>query len=297
MEYVIVVEVRIMKKIKVILLIVLISFFINLFGCSNQRTSSQKIYTTIYPLYSLTKLIVGDKFEVLKIVKDGAEIHSFEPTSKDIAMLTSAKAVIYLGMVDEWVKKPLEGTNVKLFKASNGIKFVDSDPHVWTSPRLLQKMAKNIADFVISIDKQDANYYRKNYDYVLEKLKELDTKFYNLSKNAKAKEFLILHPSFGYFANDYGLTQYSVTGVNEEEEPSAARMREILNLIKTKNIKYILVDPNENLPILKSLSHDTGIKQVYIYGMGIVNKEQSQNQTVLSLMEKNYKAFEMVLNK
>lgn len=266
-------------------------------GCKYQSNIPKTIYTTIYPVYSLTKLIAGDKLVVEKLIKDGAEIHSFEPSSRDIAKLTSAKAVIYLGLVDEWVKKPLEGTNVKVFKASEGIEFLDSDPHIWTSPRLLKKMAKNIKEAITKIDPKNGKYYEKNLTFVISKLDSLDRQFQDVVSKAKKKEFLISHPSFGYLAKDYGLLQYSITGVNEEEEPSAAKMKEIIDLIKKKNIKYILVDPNENLPAVKSLAKDTGIKIVYVYGMGIVSSKMSQKETVLSLMEKNLKAFEIVLNK
>lgn len=112
-----------MRKSKYLLALILLSLSVLLGACKFQNKASNTIYTTIYPVYSLTKLIAKDKLVVEKIVKDGAEIHSFEPSSKDIAKLTSSKAVIYLGLVDEWIKKPLEGTNVKVFKASTGIDF------------------------------------------------------------------------------------------------------------------------------------------------------------------------------
>jgi len=290
-------EERIMKKIKLLTIPLLISFMVFLSSCKNESLTTTKgtVYTTIYPLYSITKLIAGQKLTVEKLVKDGAEIHSFEPSSRDIAKITSAKAVIYLGLVDEWVKKPLEGTKVKIFRASEGIGFVDNDPHIWTSPRLLKKIARNIENFLTSLDPKNKSYYQENASKLIASLDKLNKEFSSVVKNSKRKEFLIAHPSFGYLARDYSLKQYSITGVNEEEEPSAQKMKEIVQLIKEKNIKYILVDPNENLPAVKTIAKDTGIKIVNIYGMGIVNSFQAKNETILSLMEKNIKAFEMVL--
>jgi len=286
-----------MKRIKLLFIVLLVSIIVFLSGCKNEAVTTTKgtVYTTIYPLYSITKLIAGQKLTVEKLVKDGAEIHSFEPSSRDIAKLTSAKAVIYLGLVDEWVKKPLEGTSVKIFRASEGIEFIDSDPHIWTSPRLLKKMARNIEYALTSLDPKNKSYYQENVSKLIASLDRLDKEFSSVVKNSKRKEFLIAHPSFGYLARDYSLKQYSITGVNEEEEPSAQKMKEIVQLIKEKNIKYILVDPNENLPAVKTIARDTGIKIVNIYGMGIVNSSQAKNETILSLMEKNLKAFEMVL--
>lgn len=285
-----------MKKTKLFVAILIIGSIVFLSGCKNKvATESRTIYTTIYPLYSITKLIAGHKLTVEKIVKDGAEIHSFEPTSRDIARLVSAKAVIYLGLVDEWVKKPLEGTNVKVLRASEGIKFEDNDPHIWTSPKLLKKMARNIEKFLIAIDPSNKEYYKQNASKLTAAFDKLDREFSLVIKNSKRKEFLIAHPSFGYFAKDYGLLQYSITGVNEEEEPSAQRMREIVQLIKEKNIKYILVDPNESFSAVNAIAKDTGIKILNIYGMGIVSSSEVKNETILTLMEKNLRAFKIAL--
>lgn len=137
-------EERIMKKIKLLTIPLLISFMVFLSSCKNESLTTTKgtVYTTIYPLYSITKLIAGQKLTVEKLVKDGAEIHSFEPSSRDIAKITSAKAVIYLGLVDEWVKKPLEGTKVKIFRASEGIGFVDNDPHIWDITEAFKENSK-----------------------------------------------------------------------------------------------------------------------------------------------------------
>lgn len=105
-----------MKKWIHFLVLITIMFSFLLGGCSLQSKSTNTVYTTIYPVYSLTKLIAKDKIKVEKIVKDGAEIHSFEPSSRDIAKLTSSKAVIYLGLVDEWVKSPLRAPKQKFSK-------------------------------------------------------------------------------------------------------------------------------------------------------------------------------------
>lgn len=105
-----------MRKSKYLLALILLSLSVLLGACKFQNKASNTIYTTIYPVYSLTKLIAKDKLVVEKIVKDGAEIHSFEPSSKDIAKLTSSKAVIYLGLVDEWIKNLLRVQTLKYLK-------------------------------------------------------------------------------------------------------------------------------------------------------------------------------------
>lgn len=74
---------------------------------------------------------------------------------------------------------------------------MQNDPHIWTSPKLLKKMAKNIEEALIKIDPKNRQYYERNYISVLSKLDELDRQFQDVASRAKRKEFLISHPSLG----------------------------------------------------------------------------------------------------
>lgn len=294
MEYVIYVEVPTMK-IKRILALSFLLILIFVFTSCKQQTQPKSIWTTIYPVYSITKIITQDKIEVYKVMKDGAEVHSFEPTTKDIAKMSDSLGVFYLGLIDDWAKKSLDGTKTKVYKVSKGIDVKNYDPHIWNSPKNAVIIAKNIKDALVQIDKDNAALYQTNFEKFQNEMITIDKEFKEISLKAKNKFFLIAHPSFGYLAKDYKLMQYSITGLNEEEEPSPAKIREIINLVKQKNIKYLLYDPNENINIIKPIVDETKIKTIEVYGMGVSSSEMSKNKTFIDLTKINLSALKKAL--
>ena len=282
-----------MKKrtIRIIAVLIMVFVIFAMSGCSAKKVSSD-VWTTIYPVYSIAKEIVGDKYRVHKILDDGVEPHSFEPSASDVAKISSSKAIFYLGNIDEWANK-IEA-NVK-YKVSEGISIKEDDPHVWTSPVNAIKIAQNISNTMKKVDPQNKDYYEKNYLKFKNDMINLHKKFVNLSKKAKRKSFLVSHPAFYYLAKDYGFIQYSITGVNEEEEPSASKVKEILNIVKKENIRFVLHDPLENPNIVEPIAREANLSIVDVYGMGITSPEISAKESFYSLMLKNYNAFEKVL--
>jgi len=62
----------------------------------------------------------------------------------------------------------------------------------------------------ILIDPANKAVYEKNATKYISKLNELDKKMKNILKGLKTKTFIIYHPAFGYFADDYNLKMLAI---------------------------------------------------------------------------------------
>ncbi|MDO6355212.1 metal ABC transporter substrate-binding protein [Caloramator sp. CAR-1] len=267
--------------------IIILSLMILFSACSKITKQNNKIYTTIYPVYSITKFIAGDKFEVERIVKGTAEPHSFEPQTQDIAEMMESRAVFYIGHIDEWAKKASEGSNVKIVEVSEGINKIEEDPHVWTSPKNAIIIAENIKNTLIEIDSVNKDYYEENFYKLKLEMERINEKFEKEKANLKRDVFVIAHPAFGYLARDFGLTQVALTGQEEVEEPSPKEVAKVIDFIKEKNIKYILFDRTENENIIRPVVEATGVEKLEIFGMGAVPQDVEKKENYVTLMEKN----------
>jgi len=272
-------------KIKLFALILAMSFIFS--SCSRTTQKQNVIYATIYPVYSIAKIIAGDKINVERIVKGAAEPHSFEPQTQDIAKMIDAKAVFYVGMIDEWAKKATEGGNSNVYMVSKGINFVDNDPHIWTSPKNAILIAQNIKNALVEVDNSNKDTYERNFNEFKNKMEQLVEKMNNEKANFMRSDFVIAHPSFGYLSREYNLNQISVTGQEEVEEPSPKLVSDIINQIKQKNIKYILYDRTENENIIRPIIEATGVQKIEIYGMGAVPQDVEDKENFITLMTKN----------
>ena len=143
-----------MRKIYITLLIAILCG-----GCTSRRPADgEPLYVSILPLRSLVQGIVGDDFDIEVLVPPGASPETFEPTPRQFVGLNKARMVFNVGLIDfETMLLAKVEDQAKVVDLSRGIELITGtcshgshghththgiDPHVWTSPRALQKMAE-----------------------------------------------------------------------------------------------------------------------------------------------------------
>ena len=85
-------------------------------SCQQPETTQEKdgitVVTTIFPVYDWPCNIAGDNCNVIYLDESGTDMHSFEPTAKDILTLAQADVFIHIGGVsDEWVEGAIESAD------------------------------------------------------------------------------------------------------------------------------------------------------------------------------------------
>ena len=130
------------------------------------------------------------------------------------------------------------------------------DPHVWMSPKRVAMMVEAIRDALTAADPQNADTYRKNAEEYLQKLAEVDKKLTDVLAQAKAKSFIIMHPSMGYFADDYGLTQVSIE--KEGKQATAEHLKAVIDYAKENNIKVVFYQKEFDNNQAKTIAAEIG---------------------------------------
>ena len=93
------------------------------FAAKKNGANKIKVVTTIFPEYDWAKQIIGEKaddVELTLLLSNGVDLHSFQPSVKDIAKIQEADIFVYVGgESDEWVENVLKNTKNKNMKAVN----------------------------------------------------------------------------------------------------------------------------------------------------------------------------------
>ena len=83
----------------------------------NKDDGKLKIVTTVFPEYNWVMNIVGDKKDDINIkllLDNGVDLHSYQPSFKDIASISSCDLFIYVGgKSDEWAEDVLKDAKNK----------------------------------------------------------------------------------------------------------------------------------------------------------------------------------------
>jgi zinc transport system substrate-binding protein len=252
---------------------------ISIVSCGRKNEPASKIITvSIAPFKYFVEGIAGKNFTVNIMVPAGANPHIYEPFPDQVNKLRKSVAYIsngYLGFEMTWLDRFYE-MNRKMKKLSlgnvidpiisehhhEGDKTEGADPHYWVSPVCAFKMASSVRDFLIELDTGNREQYDNNYNILMEKIREVDSKAKELSLSGTKRAFMIYHPNLGYLARDYGLEEISVE--YEGKEPTPSRLVELIDRAKRDQLSVILVQREYDTKNARSIAGDAGAKVVII---------------------------------
>ncbi len=220
-------------------------------GCDNQRTSKAGnkktvVAVTVLPQKALVEAVCGDLAEVVTIVPPGNSPGNYEPTPQEMENFSRASVYFTIGV-------PTEKANI-LPKAED-MKIVDlpawvakeysdrefspgkRDPHIWLSPKRAKVMVEVIADTMAALDTGNAQTYQDNAEAFLKELDRVDAEITETFAAIQNKTFIVFHPAYGYFADDYGLEMYPLEENGKEATPQ--HLQDMIDLAKAENIKVI----------------------------------------------------------
>ena len=85
--------------------------------CASAFAAKKSIVCVTYPEYDWVMNILGGKasgFNVTLLQKNGTDLHSYQPSVKDIASISSCDMLVYVGgESDEWIEKALSNAKNK----------------------------------------------------------------------------------------------------------------------------------------------------------------------------------------
>jgi zinc transport system substrate-binding protein len=171
------------------------------------------------------------------------------------------------------------------------------DPHLWISPQLSVHLAASIKDSLIEKDPDNKETYTKNYDVLVNDLKQLDSDYKEMANASNNKTFFVSHAAFGYLAGTYGLEQVAIAGLNSQDEPSQKELTELVKLAKSMKINTILFEQNISSNLTKVIQSEIGAEALTMHNLGVLTPQDiEQNEDYFTLMEQNLETLSKALN-
>jgi zinc transport system substrate-binding protein len=136
------------------------------------------------------------------------------------------------------------------------------DPHIWLSPKLVKIQAKNILDGFLKIDEKHKDIYMENYKKFIKEIEDTDSKIKDTLSNLKNRKFMVFHPTWGYFADEYNLEQIPIEV--EGKTPSMQTLAKLINKAKKDNIKVVFVQPQFSKKSAEIIAKQIGGKVIAV---------------------------------
>jgi zinc transport system substrate-binding protein len=221
------------------------------------------VATSIAPHAWLIERIGGDAVVVHTVLRPGESPTTHQPSDAQVSRVLDARVFFRCGVPFEagaWFRA-LEG-QLEIVDLRQGVAtrtmethfhFGDAaetderhahdavDPHIWLSPRRLVVQARTVAATLQRLDPGHARGYAARLTALIAELESLDASIAATFAPYQRRVFVVFHPSWGYFADDYGLRQVAIE--IEGKDPSDSELTEIQEQTREFDISVIYVQP------------------------------------------------------
>ena len=207
-------------------------------GCkpeSSEEGGGLIVAVSVLPQKYFVEKIAGDSINIVVVVPPGANPATYEPSPSDMRNMSRADVWFTIGVAFEspWIPR-FKGSNPGL-RIRSTIENIDrlpidrytaagheissghhghdggsSDPHVWLSPELVRSQAAIIAEELSVIDSAGEDEYMENLNSFYIGIDSLQNTIRTLIDPSSSRSFIVFHPAWGYFADEFGLIQIPI---------------------------------------------------------------------------------------
>lgn len=314
------------------LLFVSALFLTALAGCGAmdvRHTDKPRIVCTAFPQYDWVREILGDqadRFDLILLNEDGADLHSFQPTAADIVRISTADLFVYIGgNSDLWVEDALKeavnenmqvislmdqlGDRVRAEEHVEGMKEErghhhdheddqdheeeEYDEHIWLSLRNAEAMVDVLTEAICKLDPEQTQEYQAHSKAYRTELEALDAEYTEVTEQADVHTLVFGDRfPFRYLTEDYGLEYYAAfPGCSAETEASFETITFLAEKVDENGLHVILVIDGSNERIAETIRDNTKEKDQSILILqslqSVSRKQMDAGTTYLKGMQEN----------
>lgn len=246
-------------------------------GTETNETGDKLLLATTKPVYELTQAVLGDTpgIQVELLIQEQVScLHDYTITTGQMKKIEQAEAVILSGAgLEDFMASSLSGKDQSaIIDSSDGIELLGDDPHIWLDPRRYAQQGLNIAKALgEKYPDYAADFTANAKAYTDDILAAYENDWYPAAQSLSCKELVTFHDGFSYFADAYGLTILAAMEEEEGAEPSAAELKEVMDLTREHQLPMIFAEKNGATNAAEIVSQETGAK------LGILNLGMSSD--------------------
>lgn len=255
-----------MKKLFIIFIVTLTMLPIFSNGTS-EESEKISVAVSIIPQKAFIEAIAKDKVDVVTLIPKGASPENYEPTPKQRIEFENSKLYFSIGVPsEEFYILPMLNKNTKAIYLADEINKTypaiyigdEKDPHIWLSPKRVLLMIDIMVRELSLIDSDNSQFYKDNAKEYKDKINNAINDINNSLSSYSNNSFLVYHPAFNYFAQDFNLNMISIEQEGKEITPKS--LIQTIDLAKSLNIKDIYyqaeIASEKSIAISKELGGD-----------------------------------------
>lgn len=232
-------------------------------GAARPDGDQLNVTVSILPQKTFVERIGGQRVRVNVMVLPGESPATYEPKPAQLKALSEADAYVSIGVPFEnaWLERIASANpDMRMVDTTKGIERIgepqNPDPHIWLSPPLVKVQAETIQEALAALDPEHADVYRTNLEAFLAEVDALDAEIRETLDGAEGGRFMVFHPSWRYFAREYGLEMIPIEVGGQE--PSAAELADLIGRAREEGIRVIFAQPEFSTEAAETVAGEIG---------------------------------------
>ena len=259
------------------------SFFVlicSLLSLSAQAAEPLRVGITLHPYYSYVSNIVQSRAEVVPLVDEGFNPHSYEMQPADLKRLMSMDALVVNGIGhDEFAFHALDtlrsqhgsasGSDLKVIQANADVPLLAAahtqgawNPHTFVSISASIRQLYTIARELGELDPDNARFYKQNAVRFARQLRTIKNSYSQqlTGLDLSGVRIASTHNAYGYFLQEFGIGIDTVIEPAHGVEPSASQLQQTIDRIRDANIQILFTELNMDNRYVSTIEKATGIR-------------------------------------
>lgn len=286
-----------------------------------------KIVVTTFPVYDWVCDIVKDKADVELLINSGADLHSWNPSAKDIIKVTGKDTDLFVyigGESDFWVSKlipQMEANGVQYFSImKNNVELLEPmeehdhnheesegeesegfnpdkyDEHIWLSLKRVPLFIESIAEKISEVDEENSDFYLMNAKLIASEKNALYEQYCSeIEKRTNKTIVLADRNPFVYLSCDLGLEIYAAFhGCSADTEASFDVVLELVKIIEEKNLSAVACCDIKNR-LSETVNTAVKSRDLNVVVLDSMQGKIQDKQTYDSIMTENLKKIKLAL--
>lgn len=287
-------------------------------------TDLPQVVATSTVLCDLTEQMAQETIALTCLLQPNQDPHIYEPTPSDRKAIEEADLILYGGYnYEPSLDKIIDATSIAAPKVAvfesavpnpilgedhdhehegevaaadtdhdpEGDAVTDEqepDPHIWHNAENGIQIVEVIRDNLEQVSPTNAEVYQQNAEALTTELTQINDwiKTQVVTVPEGDRQLVTTHDAFQYYAQAYSFTvKGALGGLSTEEKPSAARLTELVDLVKDAGVPVIFAEATTDPKVIQTVARDANVtvaeQPLYVEGPGGEGTPAPTYQTML----------------
>ncbi len=241
-----------------------------------------RIVASTTDLASIAKIVGGDEVDVKSIASGKVNLHYVEVLPSYMIRVRKADVYLKIGMgLDRWADQIIDGSRngdllvvdcserierlnvpTRRVNASMGDVHPWGNPHYWLDPNNGAVIAEEIVDALLRVAPEKADAWNAGLERFRSRLEAKRAEWAPLLERVSGMPIVAFHDNWPYFSRFSGVDVAGFVEPRPGIEPTPSHTARIIDLVKARDIRVIVVEPYYSTRAPEAIARATGAKIV-----------------------------------